>query len=153
MPIVDGMTSTKMIRSFEKSHPSDVLSARASLNGRVPIFAVSASLIEKDRQTYIDAGFDGWILKPVSFPRLTELMKGIVNSELRNSNVYRSGNWELGGWFEKANANIWGAKTSPSDRIPFSAPSEAAKEAAATGPETSPHQQQQKDIGMEKADG
>lgn len=152
MPIVDGMTSTKMIRSFEKSHPSDVLSARASLNGRIPIFAVSASLIEKDRQTYIDAAFDGWILKPVSFPRLSELMKGIVEPELRNKNVYRPGSWEHGGWFEKAHANVWDAKTIPSNRIPFSAPSEAAKEAAATGPETSSHQQQQKDIGMEKID-
>jgi CheY-like chemotaxis protein len=69
MPIVDGLTSTKMIRSFEKSHPSHLLSKRAARNGRVPIIAVSASLLEKERQTYIDAGFDGWILKPISFDR------------------------------------------------------------------------------------
>jgi CheY-like chemotaxis protein len=40
MPIVDGLTSTKMIRSFEKSHPETDLSSRAKGNGRVPIFAV-----------------------------------------------------------------------------------------------------------------
>ncbi|KAF4631152.1 hypothetical protein G7Y89_g6985 [Cudoniella acicularis] len=58
MPIVDGLSSTKMIRSLEKSHPQSILS-RAFCNGRVPIFAVSASLVECERQTYVNAGFDG----------------------------------------------------------------------------------------------
>lgn len=100
MPIVDGLTSTKLIRSYEKTNPSSVLSPRARLNSRVPIIAVSASLIEKDRQVYIDAGFDAWILKPVSFPRLGELMKGIVDTDVRKSALYRPGHWETGGWFD-----------------------------------------------------
>ena len=96
MPIVDGLTSTKVIRSFEVSHPTHVLSTRASLNGRIPIIAVSASLIERERQQYIDAGFDGWILKPISFPRLQEIMTGIVDKNVRHENVYHSGGWEKG---------------------------------------------------------
>lgn len=68
---------------------------------RIPIFAVSASLLEKDRQTYIDSGFDGWIMKPIDFHRVNHLLKGVQQEEARNSSVYQSGMWEKGGWFEK----------------------------------------------------
>ncbi|KAK0851566.1 hypothetical protein LTS02_012722 [Friedmanniomyces endolithicus] len=121
MPIVDGLTSTKLIRSYEKSHPLHVLSTRAALNGRVPIIAVSASLLERDRQTYISAGFDGWILKPISFPRLGEIMTGIVDPEMRSSNLYKPGGWEQGGWFDKAQKDIFAADTTPSAKPPASA--------------------------------
>ncbi|CZT07560.1 related to phytochrome [Rhynchosporium agropyri] len=101
MPIVDGLTSTKMIRSYEKSHPESKFSSRAMRNGRVPIFAVSASLLERDRQTYINAGFDGWILKPINFSRLNILLSGIVDDRARNSCLYKPGGWEQGGWFQR----------------------------------------------------
>lgn len=102
MPIADGLTSTKLIRSFEKANPDQPLSTRASKNGRIPIIAVSASLVERERQNYIDAGFDAWILKPISFPRLNELMKGIINPKVREECLYKPGAWEKGGWFERA---------------------------------------------------
>lgn len=101
MPIVDGLTSTKMIRSFEKTHPGYCLSEHAAHHGRVPIIAVSASLIEKDRQTYIEAGFDGWILKPIDFKRLNVLLSGILDEDTRGSCLYTPGGWERGGWFVK----------------------------------------------------
>jgi len=127
MPIVDGLTSAKMIRSFEKSHPSFLLSTRAALNGRVPIIAVSASLVEKERQQYMDAGFDGWILKPVSFPRLSDIMHGIVDKQARKDNVYASGRWEKGGWFKETQADVYAANTNPTNRIPGSNPSDNVK--------------------------
>ncbi|KAI9702887.1 MAG: Light-sensor Protein kinase [Candelina mexicana] len=114
MPIVDGLTSTKMIRSFEKSHPSNSLSPRAAFNGRVPIFAVSASLIEKDRQTYVDAGFDGWILKPVDFKRLSVLLSGIVEESTRAEALYQPGAWEKGGWLSERQPDVFAAATAPS---------------------------------------
>ncbi|KAH8820778.1 hypothetical protein F5884DRAFT_59835 [Xylogone sp. PMI_703] len=101
MPIVDGLTSTKMIRSFEKTHPTTTLSPSATHNGRIPIFAVSASLAEKDRQMCIDCGFDGWILKPIDFNRLNTLMKGIMDEDIRQGALYVPGEWEKGGWFEQ----------------------------------------------------
>jgi len=127
MPIVDGLTSAKMIRSFEKSHPSYLKSTRAALNGRIPIIAVSASLIEKERQTYIDAGFDGWILKPISFVRLGDIMRGIVDRQARSENIYAAGRWEKGGWFSNTQADVYAADTKPTNRIPGSAPSENVK--------------------------
>ncbi|OAA70549.1 ATPase-like, ATP-binding domain protein [Cordyceps fumosorosea ARSEF 2679] len=99
MPIVDGLASTKMIRSMEKESEQEGHSDMATLNGRVPIIAVSASLVEKELQTYIDAGFDAWILKPIDFKRLSVLMGGIHDDEARNSSVYVPGQWESGGWF------------------------------------------------------
>lgn len=106
MPIVDGLTSTKMIRSFEKSHPMIEYSGRAALNGRVPVFAVSASLVEKDRYLYVQAGFDGWILKPVDFQRLNELFTGIVEDNTRESCLYTPGKWERGGWFRRRDEDV-----------------------------------------------
>lgn len=118
MPIVDGLTSTKMIRSSEKSFPEKFLSRRAALNGRVPVFAVSASLIEKERQKYIDAGFDGWILKPIDFKRLGVLLTGIVDPDIRKSCLYESGQWERGGWFCKRQLDIFSSSTKPSATAP-----------------------------------
>jgi len=107
-----------MIRSIEKSQSNNRLSERAALNGRIPIFAVSASLVERERQKYIDAGFDGWILKPIDFKRLNILMRGIVDDAARDSCVYQSGQWEKGGWFQKRQPDIFAANTNPSQKNP-----------------------------------
>ena len=115
MPIVDGLTSTRLIRSHSKTHPTEPLSIRASRNRRVPIFAVSASLIEKDRQTYIDAGFDGWVLKPVDFKRLGILLEGIVEDKIRTKCLYKPGEWERGGWFGACPADVQRAETRPNE--------------------------------------
>lgn len=120
MPIVDGLTSTKMIRSWEKAHPTRNQSQRAALNGRVPIMAVSATLNEKDRKIYIDAGFDAWILKPINFTRMNELLKAIVDKDVRASCVYQAGRWEQGGWFSEAQADTLSASTIPDGRTPYS---------------------------------
>lgn len=101
MPIVDGMTATKMIRSHEVINPSSILTERAALNGRVPIIAVSASLVEREHDAYVAAGFDGWILKPIDFKRLEVLLQGIVVEAIRNECLYVPGEWERGGWFDK----------------------------------------------------
>lgn len=99
MPIVDGLTSTKMIRSMEASAEHQGHSSLANSNYRIPIFAVSASLVEREKQTYVDAGFDGWILKPIDFKRLNTLLAGISDEDVRKSCLYEPGQWERGGWF------------------------------------------------------
>ena len=122
MPIVDGLTSTKMIRSFEKSHPQAAVAARTTLNGRVPVFAVSASLVERERETYVRAGFDGWILKPIDFGRLQALLAGIVDAGKRHEARYRPGEWERGGWFTGRQPGILAADTTPSGESPTANP-------------------------------
>jgi len=87
----------------------------------VPIFAVSASLVERERQTYINAGFDGWILKPIDFKRLNTLLKGIVDDNTRNSCLYKPGEWERGGWFHRRQPQLaLHVSTTPSSEKPAS---------------------------------
>jgi len=100
MPLLDGPGSTKLIREFETTS-NPLLSSLASNNGRVPIFAVSASLVEQRYAEYLNDGFDGWILKPINFRHLGTLMMGIWSEEERERCVYKPGMWENGGWLRE----------------------------------------------------
>ena len=103
MPIIDGIRSTCLIRSFG-SFPHGPqrtqLSLRVQPHGRSPIIAVSASLSERDQPSYVEAGFDGWILKPIDFKRLDDVLTTIVDSDKREGILYGTGKWEHGGWFQ-----------------------------------------------------
>jgi CheY-like chemotaxis protein len=77
------------------------LSPWAAKYGRIPIIAVSASLVERDKDVYVGAGFDGWILKPIDFRRLETLLAGAVEDEVRDKELYVAGEWERGGWFAR----------------------------------------------------
>jgi len=105
MPVMDGVTATKQIRKDEKQRlPSASPRPRSHLrnNNRVPIFAVSASLPESRAKEIADAQFDGWILKPINFRRVGEIMGGIWDDQKREKDLYIPGvsktNWERGGW-------------------------------------------------------
>ncbi|KGO74487.1 CheY-like superfamily [Penicillium italicum] len=101
MPILDGMKATRAIREFESKTPKEALSEKAIRNDRVPVFAVSASLVEKDRDTYVETGFDGWVMKPINFARLNILLSGLCDRSARKAVTYTpDGEWENGGWFE-----------------------------------------------------
>lgn len=104
MPILNGFEATERIRDLEKE-PSVMsrspLARRLApdLNGRVPIFAVSASLFEHQRDELCELGMDGWILKPIDFKRLDIILKGVTDPVRRELDVYRPGCiWEIGGW-------------------------------------------------------
>lgn len=97
MPIIDGINSTKIIRQSEQECLPNGMPP-----SRVPIFAVSASLLEKDRQLYIESGFDGWIMKPIDIHRVDFLLCGVRQGDVREQSSYRPGMWENGGWFEGA---------------------------------------------------
>lgn len=86
MPILNGYEASVGIRALTSPanpRPSGVL------NGRIPIIAVSASLPERQRSTLVESGFDAWILKPVDFKRLNEIMRGAIDRDVRTEMVYR----------------------------------------------------------------
>jgi CheY-like chemotaxis protein len=61
---MDGRTAAKEVRKLEANlEPRDHVSS-LRIDGRIPIFAVSASLYESDRQN-LARDFDGWLLKPL----------------------------------------------------------------------------------------
>jgi DNA-binding response OmpR family regulator len=102
MPILDGFGATKCIRKIESNSLTDHLPHRSTtLLGRIPIFAVSASLTKDQRPYMIEIGMDGWILKPIDFKRMSVLLAGINSIPVRAENVYdEDRSWEYGGWLE-----------------------------------------------------
>lgn len=102
MPLLDGFQATSRIRKLELEleRPALRIHQRALQPGtRIPVFAVSASLMENQRASMVASGFDGWMLKPVSFARMYALVDGILNDDSRRAEVYRTGaSWEAGGW-------------------------------------------------------
>jgi CheY-like chemotaxis protein len=110
MPILNGFESTEKIREHEllpDTIPGPALDRRSyQLNGRIPIFAVSASLLEKQRGELSGCGMDGWILKPIDFKRLNVLLEGVTDASQRENDIYRPGcSWERGGWFAEATSS------------------------------------------------
>ena len=101
MPIKDGFQATQGIRDFETSNPlhSHSRPAITNNNGRIPIFAVSASLEPVQREYMESLGMDGWILKPIDFKRMNVILKGISDPEHRHREAWEPGfSWESGGW-------------------------------------------------------
>lgn len=102
MPILNGFEATQKIRELERTSPSPLVRPAHRLNGRIPIFAVSASLAEKQHNELVQVGMDGWILKPIDFRRLRAILKGVTDADQRTRDVYRAGYcWEEGGWLKK----------------------------------------------------
>ena len=107
MPLLNGYEATERIRALEqneKTLPPTRLSHK--LNGRLPIFAVSASLLEVQRVEMYNLGIDGWILKPIDFKRLRVILHGVTDAAQREKDVYATGcSWELGGWLASPKAS------------------------------------------------
>ena len=105
MPILNGFEATRKIRDFEKELNKEMVRRPShALNGRIPIFAVSASLFEHQREELAGHGIDGWILKPIDFKRLAVILKGVIDPIQRQNDIYRPGcSWEKGGWLRDVN--------------------------------------------------
>lgn len=95
MPVLDGFGAARKIRQLEQS-------SNVATSSRIPILAVSASLLESQAQVAINAGIDGWILKPVNFQRLKQLFAGLKDDSVRAEDFYSADGttveWEAGGW-------------------------------------------------------
>ncbi|KAK2459669.1 hypothetical protein APHAL10511_008314 [Amanita phalloides] len=106
MPLLNGFETAQRIRDFEKKQTSaegdgPQCRRRSHILNRIPIFAVSASLVEKQRMELLNYGLDGWILKPIDFKRLKILLHGVTDPIQRQRDVYYPGfDWENGGWLK-----------------------------------------------------
>lgn len=69
MPIMDGITATRMIRSLEKE-----------IVGHTPIFAFTAAAMVGDRERFMDAGMDEYISKPVDIKALHDILQTVIDN-------------------------------------------------------------------------
>ncbi len=70
MPQLDGIETTKRIRSLE-----------AGLPGRqTPILALTANTLVEDRYACFEAGMDGFLIKPLDLEKLAEALTGLAAS-------------------------------------------------------------------------
>jgi CheY-like chemotaxis protein len=70
MPQLDGIETTKRIRSQEAGHP-----------GRpTPILALTANTLVEDRYACFEAGMDGFLIKPLDRDKLADALAGLAAS-------------------------------------------------------------------------
>jgi CheY-like chemotaxis protein len=70
MPVMDGITATREIRKLEQE--------RGTANdNRVKIIAITANPLEDDRESFLAAGMDGMMNKPVDIEQLNRYLEGI----------------------------------------------------------------------------
>ena len=67
MPVMDGLTATKTIRSLK--HPDAET---------IPIIAMTANAFAEDRKQAFDAGMNGHIAKPINAEDLKTTLAGIL---------------------------------------------------------------------------
>jgi len=141
MPTLNGFEAAEQIRSLERQtvSPSKPLRPSAGsqprmsveLNGRIPLFAVSASLAESQRDEMIKFGMDGWIMKPIDYERMSTILNGIIDTEQRKADLYEVGcKWAAGGW-------LVGAPTPGSDTSDDKAPSTSRLPSSSSNPSVS----------------
>lgn len=69
MPIKDGLTATREIRVFEEENGIKT----------IPIIALSAQVMDQDRDACIKAGMDAFLEKPVRFMNLCKILDPIFS--------------------------------------------------------------------------
>ncbi len=70
MPNLDGIETTKRIRSLEAGKP----------DGRTPILALTANTLVEDRYACFEAGMDGFLIKPLDREKLAEALTVLASS-------------------------------------------------------------------------
>jgi hypothetical protein len=82
MPVMDGKQAAAAIRKYE-----ELLDPRLALN----------ALLESQK-VELGIDFDGWMLKPIDFKRMLQILVGISEPDKRKEDAYERGKWERGGW-------------------------------------------------------
>ncbi|WP_083748511.1 MHYT domain-containing protein [Pelomonas sp. KK5] len=75
MPELDGLGATRRIRQFELSHT----------RMRTPVIALTASVLEEDRQAALAAGMDGFATKPIEAALLRAEIARVLGLATNNS--------------------------------------------------------------------
>ena len=66
MPELDGLEATRRIRASETQH--------------IPIYAMTAGALDRDRERCLAAGMDGYLSKPIDLKQLRDILAHHANS-------------------------------------------------------------------------
>ena len=78
MPIMDGVTATKIIKDLEKD------------NYKIPIIALTANSIAGDKERYLSQGMNDYLSKPIEFNKLVNILdKYLENDSFINIEVQK----------------------------------------------------------------
>ena len=69
MPNLDGLAAARAIRALE------------SPKAGIPIIALTANTMVEDRQTYLEAGMDDHVAKPIDIKRLARAIAAVVEQQ------------------------------------------------------------------------
>jgi PAS domain S-box-containing protein len=69
MPIMDGISATKIIKDLENS------------NYKIPIVALTANSIAGDKEKYLAQGMDDYLSKPIEFDKLVSILKKYLQND------------------------------------------------------------------------
>ncbi len=67
LPMMDGYTATRIIKSDER-------------NKGIPILALTASVMKGDEEKILGMGFDGYIAKPIEVKKLADIVAGCLSA-------------------------------------------------------------------------
>ena len=73
MPVMDGVEATRRIRAMPPPQ------------GTIPIIALTANVMESTRRSYFEAGMNDWVMKPIAWERLFELLDRYAGGEAQNT--------------------------------------------------------------------
>lgn len=74
MPVMDGLTATRSIRSLDRKDALDV-----------PIIAMSANAFEEDKQVAFQSGMSGYIVKPLDINLLLQELESIIEKQKQST--------------------------------------------------------------------
>ena len=72
MPEMDGCEATRWIRAREASEGRD----------RIPIIALTASVLDRDREACLNSGMDEFLAKPIEEARLNQVLESVLGLSL-----------------------------------------------------------------------
>lgn len=109
MPVVDGLKATRMVRELEQQEQ----------RARLPIIALTASVMASDRKIALQSGMDGFAVKPIDIPQLfNELGRVLAGQALDEEAILSTVNktdiidWQRG-------ASLWGNQDKLIEQIAY----------------------------------
>lgn len=85
MPILNGLEATQQVRQLEATQLAKTDRLAHSLNGgRIPHLrhVGFTGTVERQREELEQVGIDGWMLKPIDFGRLYNILRGVTDPVL-----------------------------------------------------------------------